>query len=383
MSWLANSLLLTKFFEIIGPLARLLVYWSPPSIAKAGTRFCMVEFVQPQHVQAAQQLNGTSLVGSHLSIALATQENIPKIDQSMPVENGLNPTASLGPVPVAPTVLPGSERPPSRFPPLTAEQSDEVSRTVYVGNVNSEASPEAVQALFEVCGKITYCRLAGDATHPSRFAFIEFETQEGAQKAMNLNGRNFMERPLKVNQSKNPIVKTPSATPREEERIQRKLKKAADRITRWIEDYDYERDRDRHGNRSPRRESRSRRDRHDDYYSSRSSRHHRDYDKGYHRSSRDYRERDYYSRSSRSRRERDYDYDYDRDYDRDYDYDRDKYGSHRSRSSRSRRRSRTPDDDYYYSSSHRSSSHKRKRSRSPEEESPPKKHRSRERSVRD
>ena len=101
----------------------------------------MVEFVQPQHVQAAQQLNGTSLVGSHLSIALATQENIPKIDQSMPVENGLNPTASLGPVPIAPTVLPGSERPPSRFPPLTAEQSDEVSRTVYVGNVNSEVSP--------------------------------------------------------------------------------------------------------------------------------------------------------------------------------------------------------------------------------------------------
>ena len=97
-----------------------------------------MEFLQPEHVQAALRLNGTSMVGANLSIAVATQENIPKIDQSMPVENGLNPVSSQGAVPLPPAILPGSIRPPSRFPPLTAEQSDEVSRTVYVGNINSE-----------------------------------------------------------------------------------------------------------------------------------------------------------------------------------------------------------------------------------------------------
>lgn len=30
--------------------------------------------------------------------------------------------------------------PQARFPPLTPEQSDEIARTIYVGNVNSEVS---------------------------------------------------------------------------------------------------------------------------------------------------------------------------------------------------------------------------------------------------
>lgn len=114
------------------------LFRSPSSISTPGKRFCMVEFQQKEHVQAALQLNNTPMVGENLSITLATQETIPKIDQSMPVANGLNPGASLGPVPIPPAVVPGSIRPPSRFPPLTPEQSDEVARTVYVGNVNSE-----------------------------------------------------------------------------------------------------------------------------------------------------------------------------------------------------------------------------------------------------
>lgn len=39
----------------------------------------------------------------------------------------------------------------------------------------------------------------------------------------------------RVNPSKNPIVKAPTATPGEEERIQLRLHRAADRITRKIE----------------------------------------------------------------------------------------------------------------------------------------------------
>lgn len=48
-----------------------------------------------------------------------------------------------------------------------------------------------------MCGRVTYCRLAGDCSHPSRFAFIEFESKEAAQKAMGLNGQTFVDRPLK------------------------------------------------------------------------------------------------------------------------------------------------------------------------------------------
>ena len=42
-----------------------------------------------------------------------------------------------------------------------------------------------------------YCRLAGDATHPSRFAFIEYADQESSAKAIGLNGTMLLDRALK------------------------------------------------------------------------------------------------------------------------------------------------------------------------------------------
>lgn len=71
------------------------------------------------------------MVGANLSLTMAQG----KIDQSAE-----NLKTSLESVPLPPAVLPGTIRPPSRFPPLTPEQSDEVARTIYVGNVNSEVT---------------------------------------------------------------------------------------------------------------------------------------------------------------------------------------------------------------------------------------------------
>lgn len=39
--------------------------------------------------------------------------------------------------------------------------------------------------------------MAGDDTHPARFAFIEFETSLGAQAAMGLTGTILIDRPIK------------------------------------------------------------------------------------------------------------------------------------------------------------------------------------------
>jgi arginine/serine-rich splicing factor 12 len=50
---------------------------------------------------------------------------------------------------------------------------------------------------FAICGPITFCRLAGDESHPSRFAFIEFATKEAAQAAMMLNGSMLLDRAVK------------------------------------------------------------------------------------------------------------------------------------------------------------------------------------------
>jgi hypothetical protein len=39
--------------------------------------------------------------------------------------------------------------------------------------------------------------MAGDSSHPSRFAFIEFDTQEAAQQALSMSGTMLLDRPLK------------------------------------------------------------------------------------------------------------------------------------------------------------------------------------------
>lgn len=232
---------------------------------------------------------------------------------------------------VPPQVITGSGRLPStptqQYP---MHNPEDIARTIYVGNVNPEATCDSLQALLETCGTVTYCKINGDPTQPSRYAFVEFDTVENAKKAFGLNGHPFGGMPLRINHSTNPIIKS---YPISDERIKRKLRKAADRIARSIEEfereeqrreereYEKERERERVREREHQRE-RSPGYRHDRYRYS-------PYDRDYDRSYRDYDYDRSYRHSRRHRsHHRDYDYDYERYYG-DYEYDRERRSSSR------------------------------------------------------
>ena len=92
-----------------------------------------MELETQEQLRQGVSLHGKEFFGSKLMISLATHDNIPKIDQNMPIETGVGTIVNkFAPPPIE------ALRPPSRFPPLTPQQTDEVSRTIYVGNVNSE-----------------------------------------------------------------------------------------------------------------------------------------------------------------------------------------------------------------------------------------------------
>jgi RNA recognition motif-containing protein len=59
---------------------------------------------------------------------------------------------------------------------------------------------------FTACGGVSFCRMAGDDSHPARFAFIEFETLTAAQIAMTLNGAMLLDRPIKYVSVEFPIL---------------------------------------------------------------------------------------------------------------------------------------------------------------------------------
>lgn len=117
---------------------------------------------------------------------------------------------------------------------------DEIRRTVYVGNLNSQTTTaEQLLEFFKQVGDVKFVRMAGDETQPTRFAFVEFVEQESVGRALTFNGVMFGDRPLKVNHSNNAIVKPPEMTPqaaaKELESVMKRVREAQSTIAAAIE----------------------------------------------------------------------------------------------------------------------------------------------------
>jgi RNA recognition motif-containing protein len=73
---------------------------------------------------------------------------------------------------------------------------------VFVGNLNFNTSRDEVQTLFSQVGSVRDVFLPTDreSGRPRGFAFVEFENEEDAQKAIEkFNGHELGGRPLRVN----------------------------------------------------------------------------------------------------------------------------------------------------------------------------------------
>ncbi|KAK2818701.1 hypothetical protein Q5P01_024262 [Channa striata] len=117
---------------------------------------------------------------------------------------------------------------------------DEIRRTVYVGNLNSQTTTaDQLLEFFKQVGDVKFVRMAGDETQPTRFAFVEFVEQDSVARALTFNGVMFGDRPLKVNHSNNAIVKPPELTPqaaaKELENVMKRVREAQSTIAAAIE----------------------------------------------------------------------------------------------------------------------------------------------------
>ncbi|KAF9425406.1 Protein srek1IP1 [Entomortierella beljakovae] len=81
--------------------------------------------------------------------------------------------------------------------PLDLEKVD--TKTVYVGNLPLTVTQEQLEEVFQDCGKVTRVNIAGKPTHPTRFAFMDFDTVEGAKKALASTEKAIGDRKLRVN----------------------------------------------------------------------------------------------------------------------------------------------------------------------------------------
>lgn len=74
---------------------------------------------------------------------------------------------------------------------------------LYVGNLPSSASEEAVRALFAEYGAVQTVSLVNDRQTgtPRGFGFVEMSSGDAAKAMQGLNGKDFDGRPMKVNEA--------------------------------------------------------------------------------------------------------------------------------------------------------------------------------------
>jgi RNA recognition motif-containing protein len=77
-----------------------------------------------------------------------------------------------------------------------------MSSNLYVGNLSFDVREEELRELFAAHGQVVSAKVITDREtgRPRGFGFVEMAQAEDAQKAIqNLDGKEFMGRPLKVN----------------------------------------------------------------------------------------------------------------------------------------------------------------------------------------
>jgi RNA recognition motif-containing protein len=77
---------------------------------------------------------------------------------------------------------------------------------VFVGNLSFDVTREELIDAFSAAGRVVDAKVPTDREtgRPRGFAFVEFESDEAAQKSIDLlNGRDLKGRPLRVNEAEN------------------------------------------------------------------------------------------------------------------------------------------------------------------------------------
>lgn len=263
LSSAVSSEQMRTLFGFLGDIEELRLY--PPDNAPLSfsSKVCYIKYRDPSSVGVAQHLTNTVFIDRALIVVPCAEGKIPEEAKALSLLAPATPAPSLmpgggllpipTPAPLQNLNLPLVNRLPANLdptasvlaqPPLMGNvdpsKIDEIRRTVYVGNLNSQTTTaEQLLEFFKQVGDVKFVRMAGDETQPTRFAFVEFVEQESVARALTLNGVMFGDRPLKVNHSNNAIVKPPEQTPqaaaKELENVMKRVREAQSTIAAAIE----------------------------------------------------------------------------------------------------------------------------------------------------
>ena len=73
---------------------------------------------------------------------------------------------------------------------------------VHVNNIPKNSSPGSLRTIFSECGEVTHVELFNNPKSKFPYAFIDFQDEESAEKALDMNGKEFNEHVLNVEWSR-------------------------------------------------------------------------------------------------------------------------------------------------------------------------------------
>ncbi|XP_023194630.1 splicing regulatory glutamine/lysine-rich protein 1 isoform X3 [Xiphophorus maculatus] len=263
LSSAVSSEQMRTLFGFLGDIEELRLYPPDNTPLSFSSKVCYIKYRDPSSVGVAQHLTNTVFIDRALIVVPCAEGKIPEEAKALSLLAPAAPVPSLIPgggllpiptpaplqnlnLPLVNRITAGLDATASALaqPPLIGNvdptKIDEIRRTVYVGNLNSQTTTaEQLLEFFKQVGDVKFVRMAGDETQPTRFAFVEFVEQDSVARALTLNGVMFGDRPLKVNHSNNAIVKPPEMTPqaaaKELESVMKRVREAQSTIAAAIE----------------------------------------------------------------------------------------------------------------------------------------------------
>eukprot|EP01017_Pseudomicrothorax_dubius_P037223 TRINITY_DN5429_c0_g1_i1.p1 TRINITY_DN5429_c0_g1~~TRINITY_DN5429_c0_g1_i1.p1 ORF type:complete len:341 (-),score=102.45 TRINITY_DN5429_c0_g1_i1:211-1233(-) len=171
LSWSAEQRDIEKHFSAFGSVSNVNLLKGPDGRSKG---IAFVRFDSPSSVDGALSQNGTEF----MSRTIYVEKTRPREDRNSGRQQGRSFGGSSGGG--------GGSR-------------ENNSTTVFVGNLSYGISEDALQDFFEDCGSIKAVRLPKDNDGKLRgFAYVEFDSSRGVQKAVEKNGEEFEGRNIKV-----------------------------------------------------------------------------------------------------------------------------------------------------------------------------------------
>jgi len=181
-------------------------------------RLCYIKFESTEQCGVAQHLTNTVFIDKPIIVVPLEREEIPEENECRYLLSTINAYAATSGTGVLPQFfpqnstggLPGLPPPPIITSTTDPAEIEEIKRTIFVENISNELASEQVMAFFSGVGEVKYLRFVKDGDGGKNYAFIEFTNLGSVPTALQYNGVLFGGKCLKVNYSKNPIVKPES-----------------------------------------------------------------------------------------------------------------------------------------------------------------------------